>query len=127
MSDAAPGIRTFLFSDIEGSTRLEQEVGTARYGEIRERHRALLRGAFAAHGGTEQGTEGDSFFIVFPSARSAVLAAIEGQRGLAAEPWPDGVRVRVPARSPAPAVVGSASITEDSSPTAGPSGSITGG
>ncbi|HET9680408.1 MAG TPA: hypothetical protein VFP19_00095 [Candidatus Limnocylindrales bacterium] len=89
------GVRTFLFSDIEGSTRLEQEVGTARYADLRERHRALLRAAFASYGGMEQGTEGDSFFVVFASARSGVLAAVDGQRALAGEPWPDGVSVRV--------------------------------
>ncbi|HJW22061.1 MAG TPA: adenylate/guanylate cyclase domain-containing protein [Candidatus Limnocylindrales bacterium] len=94
-AEGPTGIRTFLFSDIEGSTRLEQEVGTARYSEVRERHRALLRGAFEAHGGVEQGTEGDSFFVVFPGARSAVLAAIDAQRALVAEPWPDGLTLKV--------------------------------
>jgi predicted ATPase/class 3 adenylate cyclase len=86
---------TFLFSDIEGSTRLEERVGTARYGELRERHRELLRAAFAEAGGEEQGTEGDSFFVVFASARSAVAAAVAAQRALAAEPWPDDAAVRV--------------------------------
>ncbi|MEO7663883.1 MAG: hypothetical protein ABIV26_02065, partial [Candidatus Limnocylindrales bacterium] len=60
------GTLAFLFSDIEGSTRLEQAVGTAAYADLRERHRRLLRDAFAAQGGREQGTEGDSFFVVFP-------------------------------------------------------------
>lgn len=92
---ARSGTVTFLFSDIEGSTRLEQEVGTARYAELRERHREILRAAFEAHGGREQGTEGDSFFVVFDSAREALAAAIEAQRGLAAEAWPDGAVVRV--------------------------------
>ncbi len=89
------GTVTFLFSDIEGSTRLEQQVGTARYGELRERHRAILREAFGAHDGIEQGTEGDSFFVVFASARAAVAAAVAAQRLLAAEPWPAGEAVRV--------------------------------
>ena len=86
---------TFLFTDIEGSTRLELELGTARYSAVRERHRELLRAAFAAHGGEERSTEGDSFFVLFDSARSAIRAAIDGQRALAAEPWPDGVAVKV--------------------------------
>jgi predicted ATPase/class 3 adenylate cyclase len=86
---------TFLFSDIEGSTRLELDLGTARYSAVRERHRELLRAAFAAHGGEERSTEGDSFFVLFDSARSAIRAAIDGQRALAAEPWPDGVAVKV--------------------------------
>jgi predicted ATPase/class 3 adenylate cyclase len=86
---------TFLFSDIEGSTRLEAAIGTERYAEFRERHRSILRDAFDAGGGEEQGTEGDSFFVVFRSARSAVAAAVEAQRGLIAEPWPDDGVVRV--------------------------------
>jgi len=93
--EAPRGTITFLFSDIEGSTRLELELGTAIYGPLRERHRELLRSAFTAHGGDEQATEGDSFFVTFSSARSAIRAAVEGQRALAAETWPDGVEVRV--------------------------------
>lgn len=89
------GTVTFLFTDIEGSTALEQRVGTTRYAVLRERHRDILRSAFVAHGGAEQGTEGDSFFVVFGSAREAVAAAIDAQRALAAEPWPDGGAVRV--------------------------------
>ena len=85
----------FLFSDIEGSTRLEQAVGTSAYAELRERHRALVRTAVAAHGGLEQGTEGDSFFVVFGTATQAINAALDAQRTLASEPWPDGVAVRV--------------------------------
>jgi predicted ATPase/class 3 adenylate cyclase len=91
----APETLTFLFSDIEGSTRLEQAVGTRAYGELRERHRGLLRAAFASGGGEEQGTEGDSFFVAFRSARSAVATAVAAQRALDAEPWPAGAAVRV--------------------------------
>jgi predicted ATPase/class 3 adenylate cyclase len=91
----ASGTVTFLFTDIEGSTRLEQQVGTPRYAELRERHREILREAFTAHDGNEQGTDGDSFFVVFSSARAAVAAAVAAQRRLAAEPWPDGQTVRV--------------------------------
>ena len=86
---------TFLFTDIEGSTRLELDLGTARYAAVRERHRELLRAAFAAQGGREQSTEGDSFFVLFDSARSAIRAAIDGQRALVAEPWPADAAVRV--------------------------------
>ena len=92
---AGSATATFLFTDIEGSTRLEERVGTARYGELRERHRTLLRAAWLAHDGVEQGTEGDSFFVVFPSARAAVAAAVAAQRALAAEVWPEDVDVRV--------------------------------
>lgn len=87
--------RLFLFSDIEGSTRMEEAIGTGPYAEIRERHRAILRSAFAAHGGEEQGTEGDSFFVVFTTVGQALGAAIEAQRAIAAEPWPKGGTVRV--------------------------------
>ena len=89
------GTVTCLFSDIEGSTRLEIELGTGPYRDILERHRELLRAAFAAHGGHEQGTEGDSFFVIFRGATEAVSAAADAQRAIAAEPWPDGVTVRV--------------------------------
>ena len=92
----APGeTHAFLFSDIEGSTRLEQAVGTAAYAALRERHRALVRTAITAHGGLEQGTEGDSFFVVFGTATQAISAALDAQRALADEPWPDGGSVRV--------------------------------
>ena len=89
------GTVTCLFSDIEGSTRLEIELGTGPYRDIRERHRELLRAAFGAHDGYEQGTEGDSFFVIFRGAIDAIEAAAAAQRALAAEPWPDGIEVRV--------------------------------
>jgi predicted ATPase/class 3 adenylate cyclase len=95
-SDTEPssGTLTFLFSDIEGSSRLERDVGMVRYAELRARHQALLRAAFAAEDGLEQGTEGDSFFVVFRSAAGALRAAIAAQRALAAEPWPPDGRIR---------------------------------
>ncbi len=98
MTDAGSpmtGVVTFLFTDIEGSTRLELALGTERYAAVRERHRELLRAAFASNGGTEQSTQGDSFFVLFEGARAAIHAAIEGQRALAREPWPDGIEVLV--------------------------------
>jgi predicted ATPase/class 3 adenylate cyclase len=95
MTESRRSTATLLFTDIEGSTRLETQVGTARYGQLRERHRVILRSAFDAQGGVEQGTEGDSFFVTFGSARDAIAAAVAGQRGLFGEPWPDGLTVRV--------------------------------
>jgi predicted ATPase/class 3 adenylate cyclase len=86
---------TFLFSDIEGSTRLLESLGSAAYTAVLERQAALLRAAFAAHDGREEATEGDSFFVVFDSAVEAVMAAVDAQRSLAAEPWPDGVEINV--------------------------------
>jgi predicted ATPase len=87
---------TMLFSDIEGSTRLLLGLGD-RYTRVLSDQRAIIRAAIAAHGGHEMGTEGDSFFVVFSSAFSAVTAAVDAQRALAAHPWPlDGtVRVRM--------------------------------
>jgi predicted ATPase/class 3 adenylate cyclase len=92
---APSGTVTCLFTDIEGSTRIELAVGTGPYRDLRERHRELLRRAFAAHDGYEQSTEGDSFFVIFRRPLDAVEAAVDGQRAIQAEPWPDGVDVRV--------------------------------
>jgi predicted ATPase/class 3 adenylate cyclase len=89
------GTVTCLFSDIEGSTRLELELGAGPYRDVRERHRELLRAAFAAHDGYEQSTEGDSFFVIFRRPHDAVAGAADGQRAIEREPWPDGVDVRV--------------------------------
>ena len=88
---------TCLFSDIEGSTRIELSLGTGPYRDVRERHRVLLREAFTTNAGQEQSTEGDSFFVLFRRAPDAVRAAVAAQRAIAAEPWPaDGVvRVRM--------------------------------
>ena len=96
-ADSGPptGTVTCLFSDIEGSTRIELALGTGPYRDLRERHRALLREAFAAHDGYEQSTEGDSFFVLFRRAIDAVSAAVASQRAIAAESWPDGIDVRV--------------------------------
>jgi predicted ATPase/class 3 adenylate cyclase len=89
------GTFTFLFSDIEGSTGIEGRIGRDRYGELRERHRAILREVWAANDGEEQGTEGDSFFVAFREAPRAVAAAVAGQRALATEPWPADAPIRV--------------------------------
>ena len=88
------GTVTFLFTDIEGSTRLLAELGDA-YAEVLEWHAGVLRHAIAEHGGTEIGTEGDSFFAVFPSAIGAVAAVVEAQRALAAGRQADRPAVRV--------------------------------
>jgi predicted ATPase/class 3 adenylate cyclase len=83
-----------LFSDIEGSTSLLNGLGS-RWGEALSTQRRILRAAFEAHGGREMGTEGDSFFVVFTSAREALLAAIEGQRALKEYDWPGDTPLRV--------------------------------
>jgi predicted ATPase/class 3 adenylate cyclase len=88
------GTVTMLFSDVEGSTRLLGRLGPA-YGDLLSSQRRLLRNAFAAHQGTEMGTEGDSFFVVFASAVAAVRACAEGQRALAGHAWPQGMAPQV--------------------------------
>jgi class 3 adenylate cyclase len=88
------GTVTFLFSDIEGSTKLLRGLGE-RYGEVRTQHRRLIRDAAMATGGREVDTQGDSFFFVFARAKDAIDAAAAAQRALAAEPWPDGLELRV--------------------------------
>jgi len=88
------GTVSLLFSDIEGSTLLLSRLGPT-YADALDGHRQVLRLALAAHGGTEMGTEGDSFFVVFPTAEGAVRAAVRAQRDLESYPWPGGERVRV--------------------------------
>jgi class 3 adenylate cyclase len=85
---------TFLFTDIEESTRLLQDLGD-RYGEVRDAHAAILRRAIRDGHGVEVSTEGDSFFAAFASPAAAVQAAVAAQRGLAGHRWPPGFPVRV--------------------------------
>jgi class 3 adenylate cyclase len=87
MAALPTGTVTFLFSDIEGSTRLVQELGD-RYPAVREAYAAILRQAIEAGGGVEVSTEGDSFFVAFTSPAGAVEAAVAAQRALAAHDWP---------------------------------------
>ena len=94
MPELPTGTVTFLFTDIEGSTRMAASMPDAWPAAL-ARHQALLRAAFEAAGGVEVGTGGDSFFVAFPSATAAARAAIEGQRALEAEPWSEGGTVRV--------------------------------
>jgi predicted ATPase/class 3 adenylate cyclase len=94
MTALPSGTVTFLFTDIEGSTRLVQSL-EHRYAEVLADHCSILRKAIGDAGGFELGTEGDSFFAVFDSAQAAVAATVAAQRGLAAHAWPDGAEVRV--------------------------------
>jgi class 3 adenylate cyclase/DNA-binding NarL/FixJ family response regulator len=94
MAELPSGTVTFLFTDIEGSTRLLKELGDS-YGDVLTGHQRVLRSAFAAADGHEIDTQGDAFFVVFPRAKKAVGAALAAHRGLAAEPWPSGIEVRV--------------------------------
>jgi predicted ATPase/class 3 adenylate cyclase len=92
--DLPTGTVTFLFSDIEGSTKLLHSLREGYQG-ILEDHQRLMREAFAVHGGVEVSTEGDSFFVVFPVASSAVAGAVRAQRALGGHSWPEGATIRV--------------------------------
>jgi predicted ATPase/class 3 adenylate cyclase len=92
--DLPTGTVTYLFTDIEGSTRLLQGHA-ATYPEILDLHRRVIRAAFEDEQGIEVDNTGDGFFFVFASAPSAARGAVKAQEALAATSWPDGVSVRV--------------------------------
>src|SRR6266542_2088011 len=94
MPELPTGTVTFLFTDIEGSTRLLQELGD-RYAAVRDEHAEIVRRAIAEGDGVEVSTVGDSFFAVFRSPAGAVRAAVVAQRGLAAHDWSPPLAVRV--------------------------------
>jgi class 3 adenylate cyclase len=94
VSDLPTGTVTFLFTDIEGSTRLIQELGEG-YGAVQDRHAKVVRDAFETEDGHEVRTEGDSFFAVFRTPGRGVRAAIAAQRRLAEENWAHGGPLRV--------------------------------
>jgi class 3 adenylate cyclase/streptogramin lyase len=94
MTELPRGAVTFLFTDIEGSTRLVKRFRD-RYAAVLMDHQRLLREAFARHGGHEIDTQGDSFFVAFEHGRDAVLAAADGQEALRSHAWPDGGTVKV--------------------------------
>jgi class 3 adenylate cyclase len=89
------GTVTFAFTDIEGSTRLLQELGDGVYATVAADHRRIVRSAFGEHGGTEIDTQGDAFFYSFLRARDAATAAVQAQRALRAHDWPEGKELRV--------------------------------
>ena len=89
--DLPSGSVTFLFSDVEGSTKLLRELGAEPYARLLMEHRAVMRAAFARHGGVEVDTQGDAFFVAFPSATGAVAAAREIRDALA----PGRIHVRM--------------------------------
>jgi predicted ATPase/class 3 adenylate cyclase len=99
MPQLPTGTVTFLFTDIEGSTKLLEELGDA-YRDALTEHRDVIRDAFARHGGTEVDTQGDAFFIAFTRASDAVAAAEDAQAALAAGP----VRVRMGLHTGEPSV-----------------------
>ena len=99
-SDLPSGTVTFLFTDVEGSTRLLHELGAEGYAAALAEHRGLIREACAAEGGVEVDTQGDAFFIAFPTAAGAASAARQGHAALADGP----MHVRIGLHSGSPTV-----------------------
>src|SRR5438309_6974502 len=94
MRELPTGTVTFMFTDIEGSTRLLHDLGD-RYAPVRDEHAEVLRRAIARGDGVEVNTHGDSFFAAFSSPAGAVEAATAAQRELAAHDWSPGPPLRV--------------------------------
>jgi len=99
MVDLPDGTVTFLFTDVEGSTRLLARLGDG-YAPLLATHERVLRTAFGAHGGREVGTQGDAFFVAFARASDAVASAREAQASLHVGP----VRVRIGVHTGEPVV-----------------------
>jgi predicted ATPase len=96
------GTVTFLFTDVEGSTRLLDELRAEPYAQALADHRRALRQAFARHGGVEVDTQGDAFFFAFADAAAAVSAAADALRALASGP----IRIRIGVHTGEPLVTG---------------------
>src|SRR6266581_8418499 len=94
MPDLPTGTVTLLFTDIEGSTSLLQQLGE-HYADVLTDCRHLLRQMFVQYNGHEVDTQGDAFFVAFARATDAVAAAAAIQRALAEHAWPEGASVRV--------------------------------
>jgi predicted ATPase len=91
---------TLVFTDIEGSTRLLEQMGTEGYRVALAEHRRIVREACAGHQGYEVDTEGDAFFYAFASAQAAVSAVAEAMTGLEGGP----IRIRVGIHTGEPAL-----------------------
>jgi predicted ATPase/class 3 adenylate cyclase len=94
------GTVTFLFTDVEGSTKLLHELGAEAYAEELAEHRRLVREACESRGGVEVDTQGDAFFFAFASAPQALAAATEAQSALRST----SIRVRIGIHSGEPHV-----------------------
>jgi len=108
-SDLPSGTVTFLFTDVEGSTSLLHELGEESYAGALAEHRRVLREAFAAHGGFEVDTQGDAFFVAFPTAPGALAAAAALTDALATGP----IRVRVGLHTGTPLLTDEGYVGED--------------
>jgi predicted ATPase len=108
-ADLPTGTVTFLFTDVEGSTRLLQGLGAEAYAAALAEHRLLIRGACAAHGGVEVDTQGDAFFFAFQAAPGAVSAAAELTEALGAGP----IQVRAGVHTGTPLVTDEGYVGDD--------------
>jgi class 3 adenylate cyclase len=100
--DLPTGTVTFLFTDVEGSTKLLHDLGPARYAEALAEHRQILRDAVSAYGGVEVDTQGDALFIAFPTPAAASAAAQVALEGLAE----GSIRVRMGLHTGVPTATG---------------------
>src|SRR4030081_1295612 len=98
--DLPSGTVTFLFTDVEGSTKLLHELGAEAYADALLEHRRVLREAFSTHGGVEVDTQGDAFFVAFPTAPGALAAGVAALEGLSTGP----IRVRIGVHTGTPLV-----------------------
>jgi predicted ATPase/class 3 adenylate cyclase len=95
MAELPAGTVTFLFTDVEGSTRMVRELGDRQWAALLDTHRELVRSAVRDHDGHEFGTQGDALFAVFAKATDACAAAVTAQRAVEGHDWSEGSRVRV--------------------------------
>jgi predicted ATPase len=109
MAELPSGTVTFLFTDIEGSTRLLHALGDERYAGVLAEQRRILREIFGSSGGVEVDTQGDAFFYAFATARAALAAARDAQEALAATP----VTVRMGVHTGTPVVTEEGYVGED--------------
>lgn len=93
-SSSPSGTVTFLFTDIECSTKLLKQLGDS-YAELLRDQRKILREAFAKWNGKEVDTQGDAFFVAFPRATDAVRASVEAQRSITKHSWANNVELRI--------------------------------
>ena len=89
------GLVAFLFTDIEGSTKLVRSIGDDRFNDVIDRHDRLLRRIWTEHDGFEVNNDGDSFLVAFDGVATATNAAIESQLALARTSWPVGIDLRI--------------------------------
>jgi predicted ATPase/class 3 adenylate cyclase len=107
--DVPTGTVTFLFTDVEGSTKLLHELGDESYAQLLAEHRRIVREACVRGGGIEVDTQGDAFFFAFPTAPGAIAAASEMTEGLASGP----IQVRIGLHTGKPVVTGEGYVGDD--------------